>query len=65
MKDDLNIFGNRRRPQIFQMQDDLKIFLNFFIHGRHPQFFQMEMEKIMQPKQLTVKTMVVAPLQVT
>jgi hypothetical protein len=39
----------------FQIEEDLKIFAN----GRQPQ------KKIMQPKTIKIKTMVVAPLRVT
>ena len=72
MEDNLNILenvrkpqflSNGRQPQFFQMED----YLNF-LNGRRPQNSckaKTTSTKIIQPKTIEIKTMVVAPLRVT
>ena len=73
MEDNLNIFENGRRPQyfsnarrphIFQMDDNINLIqmeydLNILANGRQP------IKKIIQPKTIKIKIMVLAPLRVT
>ena len=58
MEDDLIFLVNGRRPESFQMEDNLNILVN----GDNLNFIQ---KQIMQLKTIKVKTMVVAPLRVT
>ena len=59
MEDDLQKFENGRRPQFFLWKTTLIFVLpKLFQNGGQPQ-------KIMQPKIIKIKTMVVAPLRVT
>ena len=55
MKDDLIFFQMDDNLNLIQMEYDLNILAN----GRQPK------KKIMQPKTIEIKTMVVAPLRVT
>ena len=65
MQDDLNLFLQMKDNLIFcQMDDNLNLIqmeydLNSLANGRQPK------KKIMQPKTINIKTMVVAPLRVT
>ena len=73
MEDDLNCFQMQEDLNFFQMKDDLIFFqiddnlnlikieydLNILVNERQPK------KKIMQPKTIKIKTMVVAPLRVT
>ena len=73
MEDDLNCFKCKMTLIVFQMKDNLIFFqmddnlnliqmeydLNILANGRQPK------KKIMQPKTIKIKTMVVAPLRVT
>ena len=62
MEDDLISLVNGR-PESFQMEDHL----NSFVNGDNLNFIQKEddLNKIMQPKTIKMKTMVVALLRVT
>ena len=55
MEDDHNVFENGRQPQSHPNGRQLHIFAN----GRQSQ------KKIIQPKTIEIKTMVVAPLRAT
>ena len=65
MQEDLNFFLQMKDNLIFcQMDDNLNLIqmeynLNVLANGRQPK------KKIMQPKTINIKTMVVAPLRVT
>ena len=64
MEDDLNIFQMIDNLIFFQIDDNLNLIqmeynLNVLANGRQPK------KKIMQPKTIKIKTMVVAPLRVT
>jgi hypothetical protein len=54
MEDDLNIFENGRRPQLFFCKEDD---LNFFEKGKRPK------KKLYNPKQLKVKTIIVLKME--
>ena len=63
MEDNLNCFQMKYDLNFFQIEDDLNVIQiknNLTIHatGRQPQ------KKIMQPKEIKIKTMAVAPLRV-
>ena len=64
MEDDLNIFLMEDELKFFQMEDDLNLFqmknnLNLLANGRQTQ------KKIMRPKTIRIKRMVVAAIRVT
>ena len=60
MEDNLNIFENRRRPLFFQIGDNLNLIpMEYYLNMRQHKM------KIIQPKTIKIKTMVVAPFQVT
>jgi hypothetical protein len=64
MQDDHNFFQMQDDLIFFQMNDNLNLIqmendLNILANGRQPN------KKIMQPKTIKIKTMVVAPLRVT
>jgi hypothetical protein len=68
MENDLHFLRNGRHPQFFENGREHKKFLN----GRQPKFVwnwmtatKKNINKIMRPETLEIKTIVVAPLRVT
>ena len=71
MEDDLNFFRNGRRPKFFgklkttsifgEMEDDLNFFENLIFWENISFLMKDNIKKVIQPKTIKIKTMVVAP----